>query len=89
MLNVMDKSRTLSASKAGACSSYQRWAAQQNRFISKLIEQPVTNRQMLLIFHCIFSFCMFIFLSGHLITAIITMVWFLLSLYSAKKGGLK
>lgn len=85
----MTKSKTLSAPKAGARSSYQNWAAQQNLFISKLIEQPVTNRQMLLIFHCIFSFCMFIFLSGHLITAMITMVWFLLSLYSAKKGGLK
>ena len=85
----MQESRTLSASKVGARSSFQIWAAQQNQFISKMIEQSVTNRQMLLIFHCILSFFMFVFLSGHLVTAIITMVWFLLSLYSAKKGGLK
>ena len=85
----MSKSTSLSTPKAGARSSFQNWAAQQNPFISKLIEQPVTNRQTLLIIHCLMSFFCFILLSSHLVTAIVTFVWFCLSLYSAKKGGLK
>lgn len=89
MLNIMDKSKALSAPKADARSSYQNWAAQENQFISKLIEQPVTNRQTLLIIHCLMSFFSFILMSSHLVTAIVTFVWFCLSLYSAKKGGLK
>lgn len=85
----MDKSKALSAPKADARSSYQNWTAQKNQFMSKLIEQPVTNRQTLLILHCLVSFTAFFFLSGHIITAIIGLVWFMASLYSAKKGGLK
>lgn len=85
----MQKSKTLSAPKADARSSFQYWAAQQNLFISKLLEQQVTNRQTLLIIHCLVSFFCFLLLSGHLITAVITFIWFCLSLYSARKGGLK
>lgn len=85
----MTKSRTLSAPKADARSSFQFWAAQKNLFISKLLEQPVTNRQTLLIIHCLVSFSLFILLSGHLITAMVGLIWFMASLYSAKKGGLK
>lgn len=79
----------MSAPKAGARSSFQIWATRENQFISKLIEQPVTNRQTLLIIHCLVSFFGFILMSGHLITAIIGLTWFITSLYSAKKGGLK
>lgn len=85
----MTKSRTLSAPKAGARSSFRIWTAQTNHFFSALLEQTVTNKQMLLLLHCQFAFFMFIFLSGHLITASIGLVWFCLSLISAKKGGLK
>ena len=85
----MAKSRTLSAPKAGARSSFQIWAAQTNHFLSALLEQKINNKQMLLILHCLFAFFMFIFLSGHLITASIGFIWFALSLFSAKKGGLK
>lgn len=85
----MQKSRTLSAPKAGARSSFQSWAAQQNPFITNLLEQPITNRQVLLIIHCLVSFFCFLLLSDNLITAVITFVWFCLSLNSAKKGGLK
>lgn len=85
----MNQSKSMSAPKAGARSSFQNWATQQNQLFSKLLEQPVTNRQVLLIYHCILAFCSFIFLSGHLITAAIAMVWFVASLYSARKGGLK
>ena len=85
----MSKSRTLSAPKADIRSSFQIWAAQKNPFITNLLEQPVTNRQVLLIIHCLVSFFCFLLLSGHLITAVITFIWFCLSLYSARKGGLK
>ncbi len=85
----MAKSRTLSAPKAGARSSFQIWAAQTNHFLSALLEQKINNKQMLLILHCLFAFFMFISLSGHLITASIGFIWFALSLFSAKKGGLK
>lgn len=85
----MAKSRTLSAPKAGARSSFQIWAAQTNHLFSALLEQKVTNKQMLLLWHCLFAFFMFIFMSGHLVTASIGFIWFALSLVSAKKGGLK
>lgn len=85
----MQKSKALSAPKAGARSSFQLWTAQQNQFMSKLIEQPVTNRQVLLIIHCLVSFSVFVFLSGHLLTALVSLLWVLLSLYTARKGGLK
>ena len=85
----MDKSKALSAPKAGARSSFQIWAAQTNHFFSALLEQKITNKQMLLLLHCLFAFFMFIVFSGHLITASIGLVWFCLSLISAKKGGLR
>lgn len=85
----MKQLTSLSAPKADARSSFQFWAAQKNPFITNLLEQPVTNRQVLLIIHCLVSFFCFLLLSGHLITAVITFIWFCLSLYSARKGGLK
>lgn len=85
----MSKSTSLSTPKAGARSSFQIWAAQTNHLFSALLEQKVTNKQMLLILHCLFAFFMFIFFSGHLITASIGFIWFALSLFTAKKGGLK
>ena len=85
----MTKSRTMSAPKAGARSSFQFWAASKNDFFSSLLEKTVTNRQVLHITHCMVAFFSFILLSGHLATAAITMIWFFLSLYSARKGGLK
>lgn len=85
----MNQSKSLSAPKAGARSSFRNWAAQTNHLFSALLEQKITNKQMLLLWHCLFAFFMFIFLSGHLITASIGLVWFCLSLISAKKGGLK
>ncbi len=85
----MTKSRTLSAPKADARSSFQYWAAQQNLLISKLLEQPVTNRQMLLLVHCLTAFSALILFCGSLIGAMVTFFWFILSLYLAKKGGLK
>lgn len=85
----MSKSTSLSAPKAGARSSFQIWAAQTNHFFSALLEQKITNKQMLLVVHCMFAFFMFLFLSGHLITASIGFIWFALSLFTAKKGGLK
>lgn len=85
----MKQSTSLSAPKAGARSSFQIWAAQTNHFFSALLEQKVTNKQMLLLLHCLFAFFMFIFLSGHLITASFGFIWFALSLFTAKKGGLK
>lgn len=85
----MAKSRTMSAPKAGARSSFQFWAASKNDFFSSILEKTVTNRQVLHITHCMVAFFSFILLSGHLATAVITMIWFFLSLYSARKGGLK
>ena len=85
----MKQLTSLSAPKADARSSFQFWAAQKNPFITNLLEQPVTNRQVQLIIHCLVSFFCFLLLSGHLITAVITFIWFCLSLYSARKGGLK
>lgn len=85
----MQKSKAMSAPKADARSSYQNWAAKKNFLFSVALEQEVTNKQMLLVVHCMFSFFMFIFLSGNLITASIGFIWFALSLLSAKKGGLK
>lgn len=85
----MNQSKSMSAPKADARSSYQNWAAQTNHFFSALLEQKITNKQMLLLLHCLFAFFMFLFLSGHLITASIGFIWFALSLFTAKKGGLK
>lgn len=85
----MTKSRTMSAPKAGARSSFQLWTARKNEFFSSLLEGTVTNRQVLLIIHCLIAFLSFVFFSGHLAMAAITMIWFILSLYSARKGGLK
>ena len=85
----MDKSRTLSAPKAGARSSFQIWAAAHNQLFSSVLEQPVTNRQMLLLVHCLTAFSALILLCSSLIGAMVTFLWFVGSLYLAKKGGLK
>ena len=89
MLNIMDKSTSLSAPKADIRSSFQSWAAAHNQFFSSVLEQPVTNRQMLLLVHCLTAFSAFILLCSSLIGAIITFFWFVGSLYLAKKGGLR
>ena len=89
MLNIMDKSTSLSAPKADIRSSFQIWAAAHNQLFSSVLDQPVTNRQMLLLVHCLTAFSALILFCGSLIGAIITFFWFVGSLYLAKKGGLR
>lgn len=85
----MQKSRTLSAPRADIRSSFQVWAAAHNQLFSSILDQPVTNRQMLLLVHCLTAFSALILLCSSLIGAIITFFWFVGSLYLAKKGGLR
>ena len=85
----MNQSKSLSAPKAGARSSFQNWAAAHNQLFSSVLEQPVTNRQMLLLVHCLTAFSALILLCSSLIGAMVTFLWFVGSLYLAKKGGLK
>lgn len=85
----MSKSSSLSAPKADIRSSFQIWAAAHNQLFSSVLEQPVTNRQMLLLVHCLTAFSALIVFCGSLIGAMVTFFWFILSLYTAKKGGIK
>lgn len=85
----MNQSKTLSAQKADIRSSFQFWAAAHNQLFSSVLEQPVTNRQMLLLVHCLTAFSALILFCGSLIGAMVTFFWFVGSLYLAKKGGLK
>lgn len=85
----MRQSRTLSAPKADIRSSFQSWAAAHNQLFSSVLEQPVTNRQVLLLVHCLTAFSALILLCSSLIGAVVTFLWFVGSLYLAKKGGLR
>lgn len=85
----MKQSKTLSAPKADIRSSFQSWAAAHNQLFSSILDQPVTNRQMLLLVHCLTAFSALILFCGSLIGAMVTFFWFVGSLYLAKKGGLK
>lgn len=85
----MNQSKTLSAQKADTISTVQNWLSLENSFISSLLESKITNRQTLLLFNCLTAFSALILLCSSLIGAIITFFWFVLSLYLAKKGGLR
>lgn len=85
----MSKSSSLSAPKADTISTVQNWLSLENSFISSILESKITNRQALLLFNCLTAFSALILFCGSLIGAMVTFFWFILSLYLAKKGGLR
>lgn len=66
------------------------WLKSENFPLSSVMEESVTNRQTLLISQCFVSFSfMAIAANASLPLCVIGLLWFGLSLLSAKKGGIK
>ena len=66
------------------------WLDARNHLISSVMEETVTNRQMLLILHCGIAFLAMVGMAEvNLFGAIACFAWFGASLLQAKKGGLR
>lgn len=71
-------------------SRFSAWLKSNNAILSSVIEEPVTNKQTLLISQCFVAFSfMAIVANVSLLLCIIGLFWFGLSLLSVKKGGIK
>lgn len=72
-------------------SAFSAWCEKENTLFSWILEESVvTNRQVLLLSHASFAFSALVcavFVS--VIPALICLAWFIVSLYLAKKGGLR
>lgn len=80
-------SSPVSQEKSGSMSQ---WLSRENRFMSDLMEETITNAQMLMIIQALVSFSVLtcsIFLRP--LAALLCLVWFIHSLLLCKKGGLK
>lgn len=80
-------SSPVSQEKSGFMSQ---WLSSDNRFLSSLMEESITNAQMLMIIQALVSFSVLtcsIFLRP--LAALLCLVWFIHSLLLCKKGGLK
>lgn len=74
-----------------AASAATRWLNSRNQLLSGIVEEQVTNRQMLHIAHCFVAFmAMAGMASTHLIGFMLCTGWFAASLFLAsRKGGLR
>lgn len=80
-------STPVSQAKSGSTSQ---WLSRENHFMSSLMEEPITNAQMLMIIHTLVSFSVLacsIFLTP--LAALVCLVWFIHSLRLCKEGGLR
>lgn len=79
-----------SVSQEKSISNINLFLNKKNKLFSSVVEETVTNKQVLLITHAVLSgsiLCCSIF--SNLFIVIICLVWFIASLLSCKKGGLK
>lgn len=77
--------RPVSQAKSGST-----WLERENHFMSSLMEESITNAQMLMIIQALLSFSVLacsVFLTP--LAALVCLVWFILSLRLCKEGGLK
>lgn len=80
-------STPVSQVKSGSTSQ---WLSRENHFMSSLMEEPITNAQMLMIIQALVSFSVLtcsVFLRP--LAALLCLVWFIHSLRLCKKGGLR
>lgn len=80
-------STPVSQVKSGSTSQ---WLSRENRFMSSLMEETITNAQMLMIIQALVSFSVLtcsIFLRP--LAALFCLIWFIGSLLLCRKGGLK
>lgn len=80
-------SSPVSQEKSGSMSQ---WLSRENRFMSDLMEETITNAQMLMIIQALLSFSVLacsVFLTP--LAALVCLVWFIHSLRLCKEGGLK
>lgn len=85
----MTNSNVLSAPKADATIQTS-WMSSKNDYLSAILEQTVTNKQMLLLGHCFTAFfSLFVGFASNLLFAGLAVAWFGVSVMLAKKGGLK
>lgn len=86
----MDETNVLSAPKAVAKGQVSSWMSSKNHYLSAVLEQHVTNKQMLLICHCLVAFCsMIVCFGSNFVLTSCTFIWFLCTLLIAQRGGLK
>lgn len=80
-------SSPVSQVKSGSMSQ---WLSSENRFMSSLMEETITNAQMLMIIQALVSFSVLtcsVFITP--LAALVCLVWFIHSLRLCKEGGLK
>ncbi len=71
-------------------STLSLWLNRENEFISTIVEEKVTNKQMLLLFNACTSLSILGFSVFYsIISLLLCFFWFLHSLYLCRKGGLK
>lgn len=77
--------RPVSQAKSGST-----WLERENHFMSSLMEETITNAQMLMIIQALLSFSVLscsVFLTP--LASLVCLVWFIHSLRLCKEGGLK
>lgn len=74
----------LSASSSALIS----WLNSDNSLFSTLLENAVSNRQVLLIAHAVLAFSVLI-CCGLSVPALVCLAWFAWSLFLCKKGGIR
>lgn len=88
------KFQTISATDINVVSKKQfklvNWLLTENAFFTVLMEEKITNLQFILLFNAVMSFgilvgCAFI----NAIAAVISLLYFVMSIHICKKGGLK
>lgn len=83
----MKKQTTLQLHTA-ALSALGVWLNSDNSLFSNLLENTVSNRQVLLIGHAVLAFSVLL-CCGSSIPALVCLAWFAWSLSLCRKGGLK
>ena len=71
-------------------STIQQWLDSENSIITSIMEESVSNRQTLLLSNAMLAFSLMVcstFL--HWAAALICLIWFVLSLFMCRKGGLR
>ncbi|WP_347156019.1 hypothetical protein [Phocaeicola vulgatus] len=77
------------SAKSAEHSAIQLWLNRKNQFFSSVLEEDISNRQVLLLGHASFVFSALICVSFvSQVPALICLAWFMVALRLCVKGGL-
>ena len=70
-------------------STFHMWLNRKNTLLSTMVEEKITNKQMLLVVNASCAFTILVCSSFYsAISALLILTWFIHSIYLCKKGGL-